>query len=54
MTERVYIPILKSNFGLCSYVIPAEAGIQKRLGPGFRRDDGNGHSERTLEKSYNS
>jgi hypothetical protein len=34
------------------HVIPAEAGIQKRLGPGFRRDDEYGHSGRTLEQCY--
>ena len=46
------ISILESNVGLRIHVIPAEAGIQKGLGPGFRRDDEYGHSGRTLEKCY--
>jgi hypothetical protein len=32
--------ILENNFDY-AHVIPAEAGIQEKLGPGFRRDDGN-------------
>lgn len=61
LLKAAFILILKSNVRFGSRVIPAihkfipaqaGAGIQKRLGPGFRGDDGKGHSERTLEKCY--
>ncbi len=41
LTANWYTAILENNFRLRIRVIPAKAGIQKKLGPGFRRDDGN-------------
>ena len=35
------IAMLENNSRFCVSVIPANAGIQKELGPGVRRDDGN-------------
>jgi hypothetical protein len=46
------VPILRIYVGLRIYVIPAEAGIRKRMGPGSHRDDEYGYSERTLAKCY--